>query len=314
MWLSAYLAIRGGRPQVPRSLRRASLAIIGCYLGAGAGPEILRIAGRDVFIVFAFSLIVGALTVAAAFFVVRRMLNTDSCTAFLSSVPGGLSMIFALSSDYRGDDRVIGIVQVVRILAVASIIPLWARFAAGEGTEIAANVSAPDVMTTSAWAALFVALAAGFVFGAIMKTSQVFLLAPALAAGAFYAGGLSGSPPPEILYAAQVAVGASVGARINVLQMRAAGFACIWGVVLALFYIASAAGAAALAAEWTEYSFIVMLLAFAPGGIAEICLIAALLNLHPGFVLMAQTMRLVLIVAIAPLAAKRLCGKCRSSS
>ena len=303
MWATLLFAAVGGRPEMPRLCRRVSLAVIGCYLGAEIGPDILNFSAADGAAIF---IATAAATVGATFaaaFVVRRLVKTDADTAVLAAAPGGLSFLFAMADERRADHGIIGALHTVRILAVATLTPLWARFIVAPPTADA--TAAAEIMPFGiAAAALFaLAFAAGMGAGRLFRGSQFFLLTPLFAVGAAYAAGASGAPPREGLYAAQALLGASLGSRFGAARKNLGRLGII-GAVLAGFHMLFAAAAAMLLSAWGDYSFAVSLLALAPGGIAEICLTAELLDLRPGVVAAAQIWRLLLLFMLTPLMMK----------
>jgi len=264
LWVIVLLSVWKTLSQPPQQLRRLSLAVIGCYLGSSFTPTFLNhLVQAPVALVL--TTLATAFTFAAGFFVLKRALNADNHTALFGSMPGGLSLLIALASTYRGDTAIVVTVQVVRIMSVASIIPLWSRFVAGDDAVVAGMAAAEGIESYGLW----------------------WLLA------AFFAAA-----------GAQVVLGASVGARLGVRELMASGKTAVVGVAMAILFLAICALFAAVAASVTDIRFLVWLLAFAPGGIAEICLVAQLLDLNPMFVLTMQVARLLLVVIFTPLLAR----------
>ena len=56
--------------------------------------------------------------------------------------------------------------------------------------------------------------------------------------------------------------------------------------------------------DWLDLDYIAVLLAFAPGGVAEMSLIALALNVEPSFVAFHHIVRIFEIVLLAPIMAK----------
>lgn len=297
MWAVILASTRLPDLQIPRHVRRWSLAAIGVYLGANFTPAFAEQMTGAPWAVAAVA-VVTLLTTASGLWFVRYQLKTDTNTAILASVPGGLSLLLALAESYRGDKRVVGIVQVIRILIVASVIPLATRFS----VDAPAVSVADDAVAAHDIHLLLLAFAAGVGVGALLRSAQMYMMA-AIAVAAFICiqDFAAGPPPALLLNIAQVILGASVGSRLRLREVMASGKTAAVAVALTTYYILFTVVAAWLMQQWLGSSFAVWLLALAPGGIAEICLVAQLLDLQPIFVLTMQVARLLIIVATTPL-------------
>jgi hypothetical protein len=108
-------------------------------------------------------------------------------------------------------------------------------------------------------------------------------------------------PPAELVAVAQVVVGSMLGARFNGLGIRLV----LRGIILAIGATAIlllAAAAFGLAVVWSAgIPFSSTLLAFAPGGLAEMSLIALTLGIDAAYVSSHHVVRIFLIVVAAPL-------------
>ena len=82
--------------------------------------------------------------------------------------------------------------------------------------------------------------------------------------------------------------------------MRLAGYAVAATVVILGF-----TGVVSwFVAHWLDLNFMAVLLAFAPGGVAEMSLIALALNIEPSFVAFHHIIRIFEIVLLAPMLAR----------
>ena len=302
LWVVVLLSAWKTPPQPPRQLRRLALAVIGCYLGGSFTPSFFSSLTQAPFALMMTTLVTVS-TFTVGFFALKRLLNVDSHTALFGSMPGGLSLLIALASTYRGDKTVVVTVQVVRIISVASIIPLWSRFVAGDAAVVAA--AAADIAEPyGLWWLLLVFFAAAAA-GMLLRSAQIYMMAAIFFTAVLYVNEFTaGAPPPMILAGAQVVLGASVGASLGLKELISSGKTAVVGVTMAILYLAVCALFAAAAAAVSDIGFLVWLLAFAPGGIAEICLTAQLLDLNPTFVLTMQVLRLLLVVVCTPLLAR----------
>jgi len=58
-----------------------------------------------------------------------------------------------------------------------------------------------------------------------------------------------------------------------------------------------------------DVPYLTALLSFAPGGVAEMCLIAITFNIDPAFMAMHHLVRIVILIGLAPIVAKFLTGQ-----
>ena len=288
-------ALAGWDLRVPQPFRRAMLAVAGVYIGAGFSPESagqLAAAPGSLALMAGYVLLATFLG-AAAF---RKFLRVNGETAFCSAMPGGLTVAIALS-ERRGDERVVALMQVLRVTMIVLLVPLAARAtlsASGEGVGAAAEGAAWPVFLT-----------AGVVAGiglALRAHAPMFLLVAAGLSGLAHFGGWTTGRPPEFpLNAALVVLGSAVGGGFRTFSgarffpVLLAGFGVFAGM------LALAAVFAALGAGLLDIPFWTMMLAFAPGGVAEVSLIAVALDLNPPFVALHQAARILVLIALAPL-------------
>jgi membrane AbrB-like protein len=146
----------------------------------------------------------------------------------------------------------------------------------------------------------------GCLVGHFMRLPAKYLLGPMLVSALVHVAGVSEFVPPiEIVNAAQIVFGATIGCRfvgsapgkiLRVLGLSV-GATLIMLVVTVLF--------AAMVGRTTGVRLSAILLAYSPGGFAEMSLVALAMNLEVAFVAAHHFMRILLVVLIArPLYAK----------
>ena len=113
--------------------------------------------------------------------------------------------------------------------------------------------------------------------------------------------GLTGSVPPvEAVAVAQIVLGTAIGCRFA----GTATLAVLKAIVLALgalVILLTVAVCFALGLAFaTGLDFEALLLAYAPGGLAEMTLIALSKNIDPAFVSAHHVVRIALLVTVAP--------------
>lgn len=287
-------------------LRAAFLVVIGLFLGeaftadlaerATAWPTSLALAAAY-----------GPIGAALGFFVYWRLARADPATSMLSAIPGGLSAIVAMAQDSGADDRAVAVAQALRVALVVAMAPVvffgllgYAPIEHGGG-HAAAPSNAAGLLDLTILSATAVAGVLAFQrLGAPMP----YLLAPLLTSAALRIGGVvSGDLPDVLVEAALVVVGSATGARFAGVALAAIARIAGWTIAatVVLCMLSALFGAAASAA--TGADIVAALLAFAPGGVAEMALIAIALDADPAFVAAHHLVRIAVIVLAAPLLA-----------
>ena len=283
-----------------RWLRAAMSAVFGIFLGSAFTPEIvdrlLHWAGGA----GATALFVSA-TTALAFLFFRR-LGFGRATSFFSATPGGLGVMTLIGEREGGDIRTIALMHATRILVVVFAIPFWLRYVERLDIPRVASMGDREVADPRNLALIVVIAAAGWLLGRLARLPAAPLVGPMLTCGAAYMTGLvHGAPPASAIVVAQVVMGAGVGARFVGVKASSAWrtISISAGSSAALF--AAALGFSAAFAPLLGIDRTALLLAIAPGGLAEMALIAISLHVDLAFVSTMQIVRIVLIVALAPI-------------
>lgn len=296
------------RPAVPARLRLGMLAVLGVMLGSAFTPDLMDELGA-----WAPSLLLLAVVSAVTPFVIgqmfRRLGRADPVTAYFSATPGGLNEMVMIGAAKGGDERTIALVHSLRILLVVFAVAVWVRLLYGDvagGSDSGWGGSAPSLLDGTlplvdvAW--LMGAAVVGVPLGRLLRLPAPILSGPMVVSAALHLGGITAAaPPPEVLAVAQVIVGSALGARFVGTSVgalvRTAGLSIASTTVML-----GLAGCAAWAmAQGSGLPFLVLLLAYVPGGVAEMSLIALALGADVPFVATHHVARIALVVAIAPL-------------
>lgn len=295
-------ALAGVKVQTPGRLRFVMITVLGVMLGSAFTPEAL--ANFDRWLPSLATLIVFIVLVAGVIsYTLRRHYGWDPVTAYFSGMPGGFSVMVILAEGFGGDDRKVALIHAVRIMLTVMTIPFWFRLFEGYEpsatgpTGALADVGYQDLAVLAACAVI------GFPVGRLLRLPSAAMLGPTLVSGLVHYFGLThATPPSEIINIAQVVIGASVGCRfVGVSILSVLGVVWI-GIVSTLFMILAATGAAYLLANTTGLAFDAVLLAFAPGGLAEMTLISLALGIDVAFVSTHHMLRIAFMMITGPLA------------
>ena len=200
----------------------------------------------------------------------------DPATSFFCAVPGGLGPMAIIGEGFGGDPRIIPMVHAIRIVLVVFIIPAYLVF--GEAITLPDRDQAMMGTTAMSWRDIGMATLSsilGVIIGWLIRLPAAALIGPMLVtAAAYMAGFIEGRPPEFLIVLAQIVIGASIGARFAGLDYRKLARPILLAMISAVVMLFIAIIAAKLGASWVGTSIAALLLAIAPGGLAEMSLIA----------------------------------------
>ncbi|CAK0747093.1 conserved membrane hypothetical protein [Azospirillaceae bacterium] len=131
------------------------------------------------------------------------------------------------------------------------------------------------------------------------------LLGPmTMSAGLHLAGVTAVQPPALALVVAQLVIGASIGCRFSGVGLDAIRRCALTAILLTVLMVSAGVSAAFLLAPISGVEVALLILAFAPGGIAEMSMIALGLGLDIAFVSTHHISRVLMIVILAPVVFK----------
>ena len=296
----AILACFDKAEKLAEPVRVVAMLASGIAIGAGMTPQMLHGFGRYPASMALMACAVVAITITGAL-IMRRVPGFSRETAFFSAIPGALSYVFAVAITTTADLPRIAVVQVLRVFVLMAVLPL---IVAQTGVAVAspsASVFDPLWLVALMFpASLLVGLAleragvaGGLLFGAMVVS------------GVLHGSGFApGHLPALVALAAQVLVGAWSGARFAGFDWRLLGRLVFVSLGSCALAISLAAGFAGCATLWLHIPFAQALLAFAPGGLEAMTLLAFALGVDPLFVGAHHLARFVLISLALPVVAR----------
>lgn len=292
--------VLGARLVSPRGGRQAGQWLIGTTLGLYFSPTVLRTLsghGGAIAASLAFALALGGVGAL----VLRRVAGCDWRTAFFASVPGGATEMAVLAGRSGAAADQVALAHALRMVAVVLILPFAMTLAGAHGADPYQPV-ARDVAPLGLLAMLGLAAGSSALL-ARLRVPNAWMLGSLLATIALAATDAAPSAMPHWLTnSGQVLVGCSLGERFDRDSLRRTprfALAVLASVALAIslsalfaWLLAQPAGIAAPTA----------ILATAPGGIAEMCLTARVLQLGVPLVTAFHVLRVAAIMVLAPMA------------
>ncbi len=192
----------------------------------------------------------------------------------------------------------------VRIITVVFVLPITVQFLV-VGAATPADTILPDHSNGSASVGEWVLLAgcgvAGYVIGKTFRIpGGVMIPAMLLSAIVHVAGWTAVVPPTWLVALVQIVIGSSAGGRFYGIAWREMSRTLMHSFAWALILIGCAAAIAWLALPFLDQPYVALLLALAPGGTAEMTLIAYAIGIEAAFVITCQVIRIFLVYTLAP--------------
>ena len=306
------VASLSGAPLVrPKRLRLYMVPVLGVMLGAGFTPEAIRhatewIASLSMLLVYAVGI-----TAMVSYYLVR-VAKWDAATSYFSASPGGFGEMALLGEAMGADDRKISLNHSVRIMLTVLVIPFWFKFFEGyQPGNMGALGNMADIRLKDA-AILIACAVVGYYVARRLRFPAAQLLGPTLVSAIVHMAGLTEArPPQEIVALAQVVIGAAIGCRFLGISLRQMFGTMAQAAGITVFMLGAAYAGAWTVSYFTGLPVNTLWLAFAPGGLAEMTLISLSLGIDVAFVSVHHMVRVIFLVAMAPVAFKLLEGVLR---
>jgi len=294
-------------PKVPEAANTAGQAVVGVAMGALVDLETLRAVAANWLPVLL--VVVGTLAlslVAGAAF--RLHPDISPVTGAFSMIAGGASGVVAMARDLGADERMVAVLQYLRVLLIVLLMPVAATTVygatAGGGPAEAAGPGGPG---WPAGLAFTVACSVvGVLGGRLVRLPVAALLGPLSVAAVADLTGLSrGAEVPGLVEnAAFLVIGLQVGLSFTRSSLRVIGRALPVALALMGALVVGCAGLGALLAAVTGASALDGYLATTPGGLYAVLATARDAGADTTFVLAVQVLRLFVMLFSAPLVAR----------
>ncbi|AGA68312.1 membrane protein AbrB duplication [Desulfitobacterium dichloroeliminans LMG P-21439] len=111
--------------QFPSSVLQLALLGIGMSIGLEFSPEVVRTIQEMLLPIIGFSLLIVLSNFVVGWYL-HHLTHWDIITCLLSSAPGGLNQMLAVSEEMKADTLTISILQLVRLLIIITCIPIIA--------------------------------------------------------------------------------------------------------------------------------------------------------------------------------------------
>lgn len=277
--------------------------ILGVAVGASITPALIGVLPQmaaSVALVPLYIVVIAAIGVP--FF--RKVYGFDWATSWYAAMPGGLQDMVIFGQEAGGDVRALSLIHATRVLIIVTLAP--AILTLGFGVSLDNPIGAPAAeLPVAELGFMIVAAFIGWKGGERIGLFGASILGPMIVTAALsLAGVIHTRPPAEAVLFAQFFIGMGIGVGYVGVTLRELRRDVAAGVVFVLIL-------AVLATVFTEVVVLFGLaqpmegfLAFAPGGQAEMTVLAIVAGADLGFVIVHHLTRIMLVITGAPVAAR----------
>ncbi|GFG51790.1 hypothetical protein CQY20_30500 [Mycolicibacterium agri] len=301
------LALPGLAPKrVPRLIGLAAQGVLGVYIGTMVHRDALSALAPDWQIVVAVAVATLLISIlAGALLGLHR--DVSPLTGSLALVAGGASGLVAIARELGGDDRVVAVVQYLRVALVTASMPVVVAFIYhADRHEVPATTqtdAAPWYLSLAIMTALIVVGAAA---GKLVRLPGGGLLGPLALTVALQISGLPVGlwVPSVLVQAGYMLIGWQAGVVFTRESLRAVSRMLPAAILLIVILGVATAGLGMVLAEFTGKTPLEGYLATSPGGVYAVLAIAAETGSGVTFIIAAQVFRVLLMLFTAPFLAR----------
>jgi uncharacterized protein len=283
--------------ELPEAVRTLAFILLGIQTGTAVNADTLYRAAQWPLSILCMGITV-VIIVWACMLYYERLRKWDAATAYFASLPGALSMVILLASSSGADMRRVTISQSVRLFFLIAALPVVIVF-----ISPVADVASATPVAASVFEIIVLVLASA-VTGLLFERLRIpagLILGSALASAALGLGDvIHGGAPDSILIPANVIFGVMIGLRFkgtSLPELRTVLGDGFGGFAVAMVIAIAGALFTSLVAG---LPFALTLLAFAPGGLEAMTIMAFALSLDPAYVAAHQVARYIGLVVFMP--------------
>ncbi|NYS23936.1 AbrB family transcriptional regulator [Rhodobacteraceae bacterium 2376] len=297
-------ALLGVQLKGNKLVEHGSRSILGVAVGASITPALLAqlpTMATTIALVPPYILLIGLIGVP--FF--RRFGGYDRPTAYYAAMPGGFQDMVLFGQEAGANTRALALIHATRVLMIVVLAPIILAFAYGVTLDGAIGAPAAEVPAHE----LALMAAAAIIGWQVAKKLGLFgapILGPMIVTAALsLLDLLHFRPPSEAIQAAQYFIGLGIGVQYVGVTLRELRHDVAVGAAFAVILAALAAVFTVIARQLGGAPPVEAFLSFAPGGQAELAVLAIVVGADLGFIVAHHVVRLVMVISLAPLIGAR---------
>ncbi|HSI41092.1 MAG TPA: AbrB family transcriptional regulator [Xanthobacteraceae bacterium] len=304
-WLSGALvftaiaALAGVNVGVAGWLRQPTFVVLGTSMGSAMSPDTLQ--GITTWPVTMLALLVSVpVMMTAVVLYLEKVAGWDRRSAFFAAVPGALSAVLAMAESVGADTRRVVFGQSLRLFALVALLPLaLGGFGHQPAATMPAVAAAPDA--ASFMTSMLVGITGACLFERL-KFPGGAIVGAMLASGVAHGSGLiEGRLPDMFMIVGFIVLGANTGSRFAGTPLETLKRFFVDALMALIIATAVTASFAILAAWLSGESHVKVMVAYVPGAVEAMTIMAFVLGLDPAFVVAHHLARFLGISLAIPL-------------
>ncbi|MEE2952300.1 MAG: AbrB family transcriptional regulator [Pseudomonadota bacterium] len=296
-------SVAGLDTRLPPVFRQVAFFILGIQAGSGVSPEAIGQLGLWP-LSFAIQMVGVLAIVVVTYLYLRKFVGWSHETALFASLPGALAFVLAAASETRADMRSIIIVQTVRLLLlIGALTPALGWLEGGADVDAVARSHGGGLDDYAILLGVSGALA---LLGARLGVPGGMMLGALIGSALLHGADLSAvSVPQPIAVPCLIVLGALIGGRLHGIERSALVTLLPISLIAFLIGLAMSALAGAAAVLTLDLGPGKVALAYAPGALEALTVLAFQFAIDPAYVAAHHVVRFMGIAFVVPFLARR---------
>lgn len=294
-----------------RKIRQIGMLLVGLTIGfSNARANFTNIATSiPIYIILTLFLLLSG---ACTGYIYSRLAKINLFTAMLATVPGGVGVMAAIAADYNRNVTLVALSQVFRVTSVVILIPLIAK--ASVNTYLPPQTLFNNQLAFNLEPTYIALLCLALLLAAIFSTLALRIKLPAAHFFSALLVGIIFNPiinllpiqettfiPPAIIgIIGQILLGITIGEYWGE-KPTFGKRALLYMIITTAMTLISGAVASLIAMSLTNWDWLTCLLVTAPGGAAEMILVALAIDHNVEIVTAGHLVRLIAINSVLPI-------------
>ena len=292
-------------------ISKVGRVILGVAIGSSLTPAVVHVLpsiALSVAFIPLYVILIGLIGVP----LFERVGKLDRQTAYYAAMPGGLQDMVVFGIEAGADPKALSLIHATRVLIVVVVAPVLVSQLFGASLDRPIGAPAASIPDSE----LILLALAGLIGWQLAERLKLFgatILGPMLATAILsLSGTIDSRPPSEALIFAQFFIGLGIGVHYTGVKLReVAGLLALATLFVLILAALAALFTIAIASIDLGHSQLDIFLAYAPGGQAEMTLLAIISGADLGFIIVHHLTRMILVILGAPFIARFFLKKTR---
>jgi membrane AbrB-like protein len=302
LFASLTVAVFGVQLKTWKPLNDGMRTILGVAIGATITPAFFLSVPSLAPTLIMVPILIIAIGICGVFYF-KKLLKYDFPTAYYASMPGGLQDMILFGEEAGANVRAVSLIHATRVLIIVITLPLILTRVWNVDLMVAPGAMAHEVGASQ----IIILALCGLLGWQAAKRVGMFgasILGPLILAGiASMLGIVTMRPPAEAIWAAQYFIAMGIGVKYVGITVDEIRRDILAGLGFSLFLFALTAFAIEISLIFSHSPVIETILALAPGGQAELVVLALIVGADMTFVVAHHLLRIFFVILGAPVLA-----------